>query len=171
MISAPHRVWLLGQAVAKQTPLADPRRWGGLPYELQKYRQMMPVLMHGKTITFANIQTKHSHSRRSFIPNIIYRPLYSKALDMQVWSCLSAQALREIDAWGGFDEYILGVSPEKLGTDKMTRMYKKKISEARISSKGTFKDAEARMMNLLKERYGQEYIHKVNQLLIVKDNL
>ncbi|KAJ3367258.1 hypothetical protein HDU91_001566 [Kappamyces sp. JEL0680] len=164
MLSSPHRVWLLGKAVAQQTPLSNPRRWGGLPFELSKYKDIMPVLMHGKTITFANIQTKHSHSRRSFIPNILYRPLYSRALDMQVWTCLSARALREIDAWGGFDEYLIGVSPEKLGTDPTALMYKEKILLARTKAQNSLKDSQTRMLNLLEERYGKEYINKINML-------
>lgn len=159
-ITYPHKIWDLGKAVAQKTELANPRRWGVLPFELRKLKSIMPVLMHGKKITFATIQHKHSHSRRAYIPNILYRPLFSKTLNMQVWTCISAAALREVDAWGGFDEYILGISAKKLGDDPITLMYKRKIMEARKTEQGSAN--ESKILNVLKERYGQDYISKLN---------
>ena len=44
-ITHQHKLWRLGQAVAKGESLSDPRRWGGLPFELQKFKNIMP----GKT--------------------------------------------------------------------------------------------------------------------------
>jgi ribosomal protein L28 len=163
-ITHQHKLWLLGQAVAKESHLADPRRWGGLPFELQKYRRIMPVLMHGKHITFANMQTKHSHSRRPFIPNIIYRPLFSHSLNMQIWTCLSARALREIDARGGLDEYMMSVGEEKFGNDSVALMYRKKIAEASQKQQADASSLKNRMMNLMRERYGRDYLEKVSKL-------
>ena len=163
-ITHQHKLWLLGQAVAKQDSLADPRRWGGIPFHLTKYRKIMPVLMHGKHITFANMQTKHSHSRRSFIPNIIYRPLFSRSLNMQIWTCLSARALREVDARGGLDEYMLGVSDIKFGKDPIALMYRKKIADLQNAAAGSGMDVKSRMMNLLSQKYGKEYVEKVHKL-------
>jgi ribosomal protein L28 len=158
-ISYPHKIWNLGKAVAKKEELANPRRWGKIPFEIKHLKSIMPLLMHGKHITFGTVQRKYSHSRRAFIPNMLYRPLYSKALDMQVWCCVSATALREIDAWGGFDEYIVGVSEKKLGDDEITLMYKRKILEARETKKGT--QTDSKIYALLKERYGDAYAQKI----------
>jgi ribosomal protein L28 len=154
----PQKVWALGRAVAHNGPLANPRRWGSLPYELKNKRSIMPVLMDGKTITFGTVQRKHSHHRRAFIPNILYRPLYSRALDMQVWTCVSSSALREIDSFGGFDEYILKVSSKRLGNDPVTLMYKKKVLEVIQNKKS---EQIERFDSLLTERYGKEYIAKI----------
>jgi ribosomal protein L28 len=96
-LTHPHKIWNLGKAVSQSLPAASPKQYGFLPFELRFKKTLMPILMHQKRITFGNIQTKHSHSRRAFIPNIIYRPLYSSVLDMQVWCCLSARGICCID--------------------------------------------------------------------------
>lgn len=117
--------------------------------------------MHGKSITFANKQTKHSHSRRAFIPNIVYSQLYSSALGMKIWTCLSARALREMDSCGGFDEYVSRASPEKFGKDPVALMYKERILMALQAQKGnTVRD---KMLALMKEKYGAEYAEKVEK--------
>jgi ribosomal protein L28 len=152
-ISYPLKIWNLGKAVSKKEELANPKRWGKIPHELIPFRKIMPVLLNGKKITFGTVQRKYSHSKRAFIPNILYRPLYSRALDMQIWCCVSASALREIDAFGGFDEYLLNVSEKKLGDDEIALMYKRKIQE-----KGPSK-----ILNLLKEKYGEEYLAKIQR--------
>jgi ribosomal protein L28 len=158
-ISFVHKIWNLGKAVSKGEELANVRRWGKIPHELKPLRKIMPVLMHGKKITFGTVQRKYSHSKRAFIPNILYRPLYSRSLDMQIWCCISATALREVDAFGGLDEYILGVSETKLGDDEITLMYKRKIQEA------ASKTGESKILNLLKEKYGNAYVQKIEENL------
>lgn len=102
------------------------------------------------------MQHKHTHVRKAFYPNVVFRPLYSRALDMQIWTCVSTTALREIDAWGGFDEYITGISDAKLGNDSVTLMYKQKITQALESGK-----AKQEMDRILAQKYGQEYLDKV----------
>ena len=52
MIPPPLKVWNLGKAVSHNLPLANPRSWGKCPFELKDMRRNMPVLMHGKRITF-----------------------------------------------------------------------------------------------------------------------
>lgn len=162
-LSAPHRVWLLGQAVAKGTQLANPRRWGSLPFHLEKFKPIMPVLMHEKKITFGTIQTKHSHSRRSFIPNILFRPLYSRLLEMSIWTCISARALREVDLIGGLDEYLLETNEKKFGSDKVALMYRKRVKEARDKrdTSTLLNPSLSKMDGLLRSRYGAEYLEKV----------
>ncbi|KAJ3320638.1 hypothetical protein HDV06_005156 [Boothiomyces sp. JEL0866] len=164
-LSPQERIWKLGKAVSQNAPLASPRRWGKVPYDLRIHKQIMPVLLHGKRITFGNIQSKHSTARRAFIPNIIYKALYSKSLDMMVWSCLSAAALREIDLAGGFDEYILSVSDKYLGNDPITLMYKKKISELTVKNSDKINQS---MTRLLGENYGQEYLDKIRKYEALK---
>ncbi|KAI8898116.1 hypothetical protein BC833DRAFT_620629 [Globomyces pollinis-pini] len=163
-LTLPQRTWRLGQAVAKGAPLSDPRRFGGLPFHLEKFKSIMPVIMGGKKITFGHKRTKHTKTRRSFIPNILFNPLYSRALDMQIWTCVSAHALREIDAWGGFDEYVLGVSAEKLGNDRVTLMYKRKIQEAVKSKDSGAAQHKKNMLKILEDQFGREYISKINKV-------
>ena len=154
MIPPPLKIWNLGKAVSHNLKQANPRSWGKCPHELLDMRRNMPVLMHGKRITFGTLQHKHTHVRKAFFPNVVYRPLYSRSLEMLIWTCLSTTALREIDAWGGFDEYITGISDNKLGNDSVTLMYKRKIIEAQNSAK-------VEMDKILENRYGKDYLNKI----------
>ena len=156
MIPPPLKIRNLGKAVSHGLLAAQPRSMGKCPYHLLDFRRNMPVLMHNKRITFGTLQHKHTHVRKAFKPNVVWRPLYSRALDMMIWSCVSTTALREIDAWGGFDEYIVGISSAKLGNDSVTLMYKRKIQEAMLRNK-----AKESMDEILQARYGPEFIEKL----------
>ena len=83
---------------------------------------------------------------------------------MQIWTCLSARALREVDARGGLDEYMLGVSDIKFGKDPIALMYRKKIADLQNAAAGSGMDVKSRMMNLLSQKYGKEYVEKVHKL-------
>ncbi|TPX64446.1 hypothetical protein SpCBS45565_g05861 [Spizellomyces sp. 'palustris'] len=161
----PQRVWQLARDVAAKGPLADPRRLGGIPFDLKQYRRIIPTFMHGKQITFGdNISEKGSNrTRRAFLPNVIYRPLYSRTLDMNIWTRLSTHALREVDAKGGFDEYILTLPDKYLECD-VAKMYKRKITDGYYGAKGgKVKVFRAEMESLLGSKYGEEYLTKLKE--------
>ncbi|KAJ3156946.1 hypothetical protein HDU86_003481 [Geranomyces michiganensis] len=161
----PLKVWQLARDVAAKGPLADPRRLGSIPFALKQHRRIIPTFMHGKKITFGdNISEKGSNrTRRAFMPNVIYHPLYSRALDMNVWCRLSTHALREVDAAGGFDEYVVGKSRSKyIAECEVASMYKRKIVEA--LEKGGKRDAGIEEMEtLVGNKYGEEYVELLRQ--------
>ncbi|KAI8586105.1 hypothetical protein BDZ88DRAFT_313648 [Geranomyces variabilis] len=156
----PLKVWQLARDVAAKGPLADPRRLGSIPHALKPHRRIIPTFMHGKKITFGdNISEKGSNrTRRAFLPNVIYHPLYSRALDMNIWCRLSTHALREVDAAGGFDEYVASPSRSRVVEEcEVARMYKRKIVEA--LDKGGKRDAGVKEMeSLVGAKYGDEYV-------------
>ncbi|KAI8930293.1 Rgp1-domain-containing protein [Entophlyctis helioformis] len=161
----PHsqKVWELAKHVAKDGPLADPRRMGSLPHSIQRDKRVLPTLMHGKRITFGDQVSEKggNRSRRVWMPNVVYRPLYSRALDMSVWTRLTTTALREIDAAGGIDEYMISV-PHELITCDIARMYQRRITDlykASATSSGTSRLTAEReeMFELLGNTYGPEY--------------
>ena len=83
---------------------------------------------------------------------------------MQIWTCLSARALREIDARGGLDEYMMSVGDEKFGKDSIALMYRNKIADLNQSQTTDTSSLKNRMMNLLREKYGSDYLEKVEKL-------
>eukprot|EP00842_Homolaphlyctis_polyrhiza_P005002 jgi/Hompol1/5502/HPOL_004480-RA len=128
----PHalKILQLGRDVAKGGKLADPIRLGAIPREIANHKRILPTLMHGKRITFGEqVSTQgKNRSRRAWFPNVVYCPLYSRSLDMVIWTRLSTQALRRIDACGGFDEYITTTSPTLI-TCPIAQMYRDKVLE------------------------------------------
>ncbi|KAI9105934.1 hypothetical protein DFS34DRAFT_601483 [Phlyctochytrium arcticum] len=154
------KVWLLAQDVARKGPLADPRRLGAIPFHIRNHRKIIPTLMHGKRITFGdNISEKGGNrTRRSFIPNVVYRSLHSRSLNMNIWLRLSTTALREIDAHGGLDEYMMVVGDAKIECE-VAKMYRKKIAEALSKQKGQVIAGE--LEQSLSSKYGAEYMSKL----------
>lgn len=68
--------------------------------------------------------------------------------------------MREVDAAGGFDEYLINTSEAKLGNDKLALLYKRKVLEAEARKA---KGSQAEMLKIMKERYGDDYIQKIEQ--------
>ncbi|KAJ1343126.1 hypothetical protein BSLG_002152 [Batrachochytrium salamandrivorans] len=172
----PHalKVWQLGRDVARNGPLADPKRLGAIPYDLRLEKRIIPTLMHGKCITFGEQVSEKggNRSRRVWYPNVQYSALFSRSLDMMIWTRLSTAALREVDSRGGFDEYMVSAQ-EKHMTCSIAKMYRARILEkyGRTVGKdkvtrpmgivGSAKDALAKerekMSQLLTSKYGEAY--------------
>lgn len=81
---------------------------------------------------------------------------------MFVYSCITATTLREIDAYGGFDEYITQVSPKKI-TDDIAIMYRQRISKAMKDPNGSYLMGTKKMQELLRQKYGPEYIEQLGK--------
>lgn len=114
--------------------LRDPRRLGKvLPLSVAPFKRHMPLLMHGKRITFGEtVSQQNEHKTPAvFYPNVIHAFVYSRLLNMSILIKMSTTALREIEySAGGLDEYLLTVSDAKLGDDWIARMYRDKVREA-----------------------------------------
>ncbi|KAI8908974.1 hypothetical protein EDD86DRAFT_206571 [Gorgonomyces haynaldii] len=165
----PHslKIWKLGQAVAKGEPLASPMSWGPIPRHLYPHRNIIPVLMHGKRITFGDSISEKgkNRTRRAFFPNVMFKQLYSRALQMNVWTCLSAQALRKVDQFGGFDEYFIKAAPELI-TDRMALVYKKKILKEYENPASKVNQERKDLEKALEDRYGKDYVSSLPRLPI-----
>ena len=158
----PLKIWKLGKDVCKGGPLADPKRLGSLPYSLRKYKRIIPNIFHGKRITFGNSISADGKNatRRAFYPNIVISSLYSRALDMRITSRISADALRKVANAGGFDEYMLSTKDELLPCP-ISQMIKKRIKNAYDGigpESKTLKESSNDLKEILKEKYGSEYI-------------
>jgi ribosomal protein L28 len=167
------RVWKLAHDLNSRGPLAEWSRLnaGGCPWELRHHKHLMPTLLHHKRLaTFGcNISENGNKNRRAFYPNVLYRPLTSRALGMVVWSRVAAKTLLEIDRKGGLDEYLLTVPDAKLDCP-VAQMYRKRVVEVYRASGRHVSPVEsdevivnpvtaerAEMLRLLGERYGEAY--------------
>ncbi|KAJ3092300.1 Eukaryotic translation initiation factor eIF-1 [Quaeritorhiza haematococci] len=147
-----HRIKLL----AARPELRDPRRLGRpLALEHQHAKNAIPTLMHGKRVVFGEKITEVNEHRipKAFYPNVVNHFLYSRALDMNILCRLSTYALREIDARGGLDEYMLTIS-DKYVEDPVAQMYRRKIKEAYEKKKQEIRDEQKTLLG----RYGEDYL-------------
>jgi large subunit ribosomal protein L28 len=165
----PHsqKIKMMARAVADNLPLASPHRMGHLPHEMKPFRAIIPTFMHGKTITFVDkiSEKSHSRSRRAIFPNVIYRYVYSRLLDMNIYARITTTTLRQMEKRGGFDEYVLTIGKEKCD-DEAALMFKNKIEDAFTSQKDTVRSEE---LGLIEQNFDAEYAKYVFVLLSLDD--
>ncbi|KDQ09559.1 hypothetical protein BOTBODRAFT_178942 [Botryobasidium botryosum FD-172 SS1] len=77
-------------------------------------------LFGGKTIRYGNNVPHSMHkTRRTWLPNIQTKRLYSETLGEHVRLEVTARTLRTIDKYGGLDAYLLGVKDTLLSHEGM----------------------------------------------------
>jgi len=79
-------------------------------------------------------------TRRTWLPNIQTKRLYSEVLGENVKLEVTTRTLRTIDKYGGLDAYLLGVKDTQLSHEGM-RM-RMMIKEARKNQVGAVEDAQ-----------------------------
>ncbi|KAI9337976.1 hypothetical protein BDR26DRAFT_1008356 [Obelidium mucronatum] len=151
---------IIARAVANNEPLVSTDKLGSLPYAMTPYRSIIPTFMHGKKITFTDKQTESNNRvRRAIFPNTIYRFVYSRLLDMNIYVRMTTTALYQMERRGGFDEYLLTIGKSKCDDDKAL-FYKRLVEEA-FAKKG--KEVQAKDADLV-SGYGEEYVSTVKEL-------
>ncbi|KAI8816226.1 uncharacterized protein EV422DRAFT_509958 [Fimicolochytrium jonesii] len=162
-LAHPLKIWSLASHVASRGPLASPSRLGTTPPSLQPYKRLLPTLLHGKRIHFGDsISSKGSNrTRRAYLPNIITHALYSRSLDMLVHCRLSTHALREIDAAGGLDEYLLTVRNVYTQECEVARMYQRRVAEKWYGPERMADGFWKEIRDLGAKVYGDGYVAKV----------
>merc|ERR1712166_664542 len=74
------------------------------------------VMFAGKHCRFRNkVSFSESKTRIKVLPNIQNKTFYSAILDKRIKLKVTTTALRWIDKYGGFENYILKTNPAKLG--------------------------------------------------------
>ncbi|KAI0767710.1 hypothetical protein C8Q74DRAFT_973595 [Fomes fomentarius] len=77
-------------------------------------------LFQGKTKQYGNNVPNSKHkTRRTWLPNIHNKRLFSDALQQHVRVKLTARALKTIHKHGSLDKYLLKTKPELLGWEGM----------------------------------------------------
>ncbi|KAJ3208010.1 Diphthamide biosynthesis protein 2 [Entophlyctis luteolus] len=147
-------VRVIARAVGKNDPLVSTDKLGALPHEMKPFRSIIPTFMHGKKITFTDKQTESNNRiRRAIFPNVIYRYVYSRLLNMNIYARMTTTTLYQMERRGGFDEYILTSGAGRCDDDKAL-MYRRLIREAYKKKGGVIAEADTA---LLKAKYGSEY--------------
>ncbi|ETW77601.1 hypothetical protein HETIRDRAFT_27146, partial [Heterobasidion irregulare TC 32-1] len=77
-------------------------------------------LFHGKTKQYGNnVPFSKKKTRRTWLPNVHPKRLFSAALGENVRVKLTARALKTVNKYGGIDEYVLNTRPDLLGWEGM----------------------------------------------------
>ncbi|OCH85899.1 mitochondrial 50S ribosomal protein L28-like protein [Obba rivulosa] len=77
-------------------------------------------LFHGKMKQYGNnVPFSKRKTRRSWLPNVQSKRLFSDALQEFVKVKVTTRALRTIKKHGGIDQYVLKTNPDLLGLEGM----------------------------------------------------
>ncbi|KAI0797334.1 ribosomal L28 family-domain-containing protein [Irpex lacteus] len=77
-------------------------------------------LFQGKTKQYGNnVPFSKKKTRRSWLPNVHNKRLFSDALQRNIQLKVTARALRTIKKHGSLDQYVLKTNPELLGYEGM----------------------------------------------------
>ncbi|KAJ1917176.1 hypothetical protein H4219_003366 [Mycoemilia scoparia] len=92
-------------------------------------------LFGGQKIQFGNNKPKSKHkTRRTWLPNIQTKMLYSEALDTMFKLKVTTRILRTIDKKGGLDQYLLGTKDKNIASTRGLEI-KSQIKDALKKSK------------------------------------
>ncbi|KAI9332911.1 hypothetical protein DFJ73DRAFT_630155 [Zopfochytrium polystomum] len=150
---ASERIRMMAEAIGSGKPLASLDRMG-LPRDMQPYRPFIPSFFHGQRPSTVDKISEKSKSRslRLVFPNVIANFMYSRLLDLNIYTRMTTEALRRIEKAGGLDEYVLSLDPSLCGNDT-ARMYQRMIHEAQ---KSRHREGQQAVVQLA-SRYGQDY--------------
>jgi len=109
----------------------------------QPFKRSQLGLFHGKTKQYGNnVPFSKKKTRRSWLPNIQTKRLFSDALGENVRVKLTTRALKTIRKCGGLDEYVLNTRSDLLGWEGMRlrvavrEAQERKVLEASASPPG-----------------------------------
>ena len=76
-----------------------------------------------------NVSHAHNKTKRTFIPNLQRKNIYSDILNQMVRLKISTKAIKSIECAGGFDKYIVSIPNKKLSSKalKLKKAIKTKI--------------------------------------------
>ncbi|RKO97216.1 hypothetical protein CXG81DRAFT_4101, partial [Caulochytrium protostelioides] len=131
-----------------------------IPHELKPHAHRFPLLPHNKRTTFWDdvTETGKNRVRHVAFPNMVVKPLYSRALDQMIWFKASTEAIRQVDRVGGLDEYLVSVSDDYICGDK-ARYWRQRVREALAASGPPPIAAETAMS----AKYGQDYVDRLKK--------
>jgi large subunit ribosomal protein L28 len=89
-----------------------------------------------------NVSHAHNKTKRSFIPNLQKKSIYSDILNQMVRLKISTKAIKSIESAGGFDKYIISIPNNKLSIKalKFKKAIKVKIAQSPNNKKKTLKE-------------------------------
>ncbi|KAG8774649.1 39S ribosomal protein L24, mitochondrial [Ceratobasidium sp. 428] len=84
------------------------------------FKRASQGLFDGRTKQYGNnVPHSMTKTRRTWLPNVQNKRLFSETLGHHVQLKVTTRALRTIDKYGGLDGYLVGVNNLKLGEEGM----------------------------------------------------
>jgi large subunit ribosomal protein L28 len=101
-------------------------------------KRLQTGLYDGRSIQSGNNvgETFNNKTRRTWLPNVHSKALWSEALGQKLRLKVTAGALRTIDKVGGLDAYLFRMKPERLGQKGME--LRQRVSCPFLSGQGIF---------------------------------
>ncbi|KAI0786911.1 hypothetical protein C8Q75DRAFT_251642 [Abortiporus biennis] len=111
----------------------------------QPFKRAQLGLFQGKTKQYGNSVPFSKHkTRRSWLPNIQNKRLFSEALGKNIQIKVTTRALKTIKKHGGIDNYLLKTKPELLGIEGMRyRLMVREKKESLEAEESSAVDIEA----------------------------
>ncbi|KZT26014.1 hypothetical protein NEOLEDRAFT_260888 [Neolentinus lepideus HHB14362 ss-1] len=100
----------------------------------QPFKRSQQGLFHGKTRLSGNsIPFSKGKTKRSWLPNVHTKRLFSDALGEKIKLKVTSKALKTVKKFGGLDGYLLHTKSDKLGWEGMRLRLRveKKLEEKR----------------------------------------
>ncbi|GAA6059278.1 hypothetical protein JCM10212_006671 [Sporobolomyces blumeae] len=99
-------------------------------------KRLQTGLYDGRSIQSGNNvgETFNNKTRRTWLPNVHSKNLWSEALGKKLRLKVTAGALRTIDKVGGLDAYLFRMKPERLGEKGMALRQAVQEAHARAKS-------------------------------------
>lgn len=127
------------------------------------FKRAQKGLFGGKTKLFGNnVPESHQKTRRTWLPNIQPKKLYSASLDQTLKLKVTTAVLREMDRCGGLDQYLLKRWKSEKETEmmlgKLGLSLRNKVIEARSQQSEeaqTGTQQRARNSQLIREAFSQ----------------
>tara|TARA_B100001013_G_scaffold77386_1_gene41502 strand:- start:269 stop:589 length:321 start_codon:yes stop_codon:yes gene_type:complete len=84
-----------------------------------------------------NVSHAHNKTKRTFVPNLQRKNIYSDTLNQMVRLKISTKALKSIECAGGFDKYITTIPNNRLSNKalKLKKVIKAKTNISRNKKK------------------------------------
>ena len=154
----------LARDVARKGPISNnPSNFGPKLHHIHPFASAVPSFLHGHSISFKETVSEKGKNRfrRVILPQVTMSALFSRALNMSIYSRISPETLNQIQLKGGFDEYVLSCPKEYLNCS-LARMYYNKIKDV-YDGNDTKRSSELALetedfIQSVSDLYGQGYV-------------
>ncbi len=121
--------------LSKRTAVAIMRSTSALlgPHTTSVFKRAQSGLFAGKTKQYGNNVPHSKHkTRRTWLPNVQTKRLYSETLNEKIKTKVTTHALKTVDKFGGLDGYLMNARISSLG-DEGLRL-REKLLDAKIAA-------------------------------------
>ena len=119
---------------------------GSLTFIRTAFNRAERGLFAGRKISFGNnVSFSERKTRRTWLPNVQSKKLFSDILGQHLQLKVTTQALRHVKKMGGLDNYLLKVKPRKLYSARALELRDILLLQLKARETQTPKDEESKL--------------------------